>query len=212
MSRGQRNGSLRSLIRFSWPEPLLFHLSSRGWVDPVPDPLFLRKSGSAGNRTRNLWIFSRKLWPLDHRGGQLNNIFNYCIYKWDGLAYFSAQQKLRGRYKIPQQYTQIVMTFLPPLYAFPLVSIGCYCHSWFSNHLPVLTRNASTENTLIIKIVIYGYRGSYRHVIQIMSVITWLAHYFTAVAVPLRLKRIFISLLSLFWKKNENNLSVCLIG
>jgi hypothetical protein len=28
------------------------HLYSRGWVDPVRDPLLLRKSGSAGNRTR----------------------------------------------------------------------------------------------------------------------------------------------------------------
>jgi hypothetical protein len=28
------------------------HLYSRGWVDPVPDPLLLRKSGSAKNRTR----------------------------------------------------------------------------------------------------------------------------------------------------------------
>jgi hypothetical protein len=27
-------------------------LYSRGWVDPVPDPLPLRKSGIAGNRTR----------------------------------------------------------------------------------------------------------------------------------------------------------------
>jgi hypothetical protein len=27
-------------------------LYSRGWVDPVPDPLLLRKCGSAGNRTR----------------------------------------------------------------------------------------------------------------------------------------------------------------
>jgi hypothetical protein len=27
-------------------------LYSRGWVDPVPDPLLLRQSGSAGNRTR----------------------------------------------------------------------------------------------------------------------------------------------------------------
>jgi hypothetical protein len=27
-------------------------LYSRGWVDPVPDPLLLIKSGSAGNRTR----------------------------------------------------------------------------------------------------------------------------------------------------------------
>jgi hypothetical protein len=26
-------------------------LYSRGWVDPVPDPLLLRESGSAGNRT-----------------------------------------------------------------------------------------------------------------------------------------------------------------
>jgi hypothetical protein len=34
-------------------------LYSRGWVDPVPDPLLLRKSGSAGNRTRDLWILAR---------------------------------------------------------------------------------------------------------------------------------------------------------
>jgi hypothetical protein len=45
-------------------------LSSRGWVDPVPDPLLLRKSGRAGHRTWDLWICSQKLWPLDHRGGQ----------------------------------------------------------------------------------------------------------------------------------------------
>jgi hypothetical protein len=44
-------------------------LPSRGWVDPVSDPLLLRKSGSAGNRTRDLWICSQKFWPLDHRGG-----------------------------------------------------------------------------------------------------------------------------------------------
>jgi hypothetical protein len=42
-------------------------LYSKGWVDPVPDPLLLRKSGS-GNRTWNLWICSQELWPLDHRG------------------------------------------------------------------------------------------------------------------------------------------------
>jgi hypothetical protein len=38
-------------------------------VDPVLDPLFLRKSGSAGNRARDLWICSQELRPLDHRGG-----------------------------------------------------------------------------------------------------------------------------------------------
>jgi hypothetical protein len=38
-------------------------------VDPVPDPLLLRKSGSAGNRTRDFWVSSQELWPLDHKGG-----------------------------------------------------------------------------------------------------------------------------------------------
>jgi hypothetical protein len=33
-------------------------LYSRGSVDSVPDPLLLRKSDSAGNRTRDLWICS----------------------------------------------------------------------------------------------------------------------------------------------------------
>jgi hypothetical protein len=42
------------------------YLSSRGWVDPVPDPLLLRKSGSARNRTRDVCVWSQKLWPLDH--------------------------------------------------------------------------------------------------------------------------------------------------
>jgi hypothetical protein len=30
-------------------------------VDPVPDPLLLRKSSRAGNRTRDLWVSSQKL-------------------------------------------------------------------------------------------------------------------------------------------------------
>jgi hypothetical protein len=63
--------------RFSKPEPLFFfqaapQLSSRGWVDPVPDPLLLRKSGSARNRriplstSRNQSTPSRRIyqgWP-----------------------------------------------------------------------------------------------------------------------------------------------------
>jgi hypothetical protein len=32
------------------------------------DPLLLRKSGSAGTWTWDLWIWSQELWPLDHRG------------------------------------------------------------------------------------------------------------------------------------------------
>jgi hypothetical protein len=36
-------------------------------VDPVPDPLLLRKSGSAGNRTRDLWVSSQELTTRLHR-------------------------------------------------------------------------------------------------------------------------------------------------
>jgi hypothetical protein len=47
----------RPYSRISRPEPLFYfraapQLYSRGWVDPVPDPLLLRKSRSTGNRTR----------------------------------------------------------------------------------------------------------------------------------------------------------------
>jgi hypothetical protein len=49
-------------------------LYSRGWVNPVPDPLLLRKSGSAGNSTRDLWICSQELRPPDHRGGPLKTL------------------------------------------------------------------------------------------------------------------------------------------
>jgi hypothetical protein len=57
VSRSQRGGSPTALIPVTRPEPLLFYqvapqLYPRGWVDPVPDPLLLRKSGSTGNRTR----------------------------------------------------------------------------------------------------------------------------------------------------------------
>jgi hypothetical protein len=43
-------------------------------MDPVPDPLPLRKSGRAGNRTRDLWLSSQKLLLLDHRGGHTEYI------------------------------------------------------------------------------------------------------------------------------------------
>jgi hypothetical protein len=86
VSRGQRNGSPRPLISVyrTWIATYFIQvapqLTSRGWVYPVPDPLPLRKCGSAGNRTRDLCICSQKLWPLDHRSGQdtfiqLTNVF-----------------------------------------------------------------------------------------------------------------------------------------
>jgi hypothetical protein len=39
-------------------------------VDPVPDPMLLRKCGSAGNRTQDPWVSSQELCLLDYRGGR----------------------------------------------------------------------------------------------------------------------------------------------
>jgi hypothetical protein len=53
-------------------------LYSRGWVDPVPDPLLLRKSGNDWNRNPDLWICSQELWSLDRRNGaKTNNRLRY---------------------------------------------------------------------------------------------------------------------------------------
>jgi hypothetical protein len=101
VSRGQRNGSPRPYSRFCRPEPLLFHpkLYSRGWVDPVPNPLLLRKSGRARTRTRDLWICSQELWPLDHRGGSC--VIYTISHKWNIVrfpqSWVTHQMKWRRR-------------------------------------------------------------------------------------------------------------------
>jgi hypothetical protein len=56
VSRSQRGESLAAVISFLDRSRYFFfqvapQLYSRGWVDPVADPLLLRKSGSAGNWT-----------------------------------------------------------------------------------------------------------------------------------------------------------------
>jgi hypothetical protein len=58
---------------------LALQLYSRGWVDPVPDPLLLGKSGRAGSRARDLWICSQELWPLDRRAGHSGLIYEYVL-------------------------------------------------------------------------------------------------------------------------------------
>jgi hypothetical protein len=78
VSRGQR-GEFRAVVNLSFLDrsryfsfKYLLICPHKGWVDPVPELLLLRKSGSVGNRTRNLWVWSQEDWPLDHRGGQLS--------------------------------------------------------------------------------------------------------------------------------------------
>jgi hypothetical protein len=55
------------LLACKWTIPTEHPLLVGGWVDSVPDPL-LRKSGSTGNQTWDLWICGQELWPLGHRG------------------------------------------------------------------------------------------------------------------------------------------------
>jgi hypothetical protein len=61
-------------------------------VDQIADRLFLRKSGSARNRTRDIWICSQELCPLDHRGGPSNrnhtlNYFSRMLLKFNNRLY-----------------------------------------------------------------------------------------------------------------------------
>jgi hypothetical protein len=74
MSLGQRGGSL-TVVNLSFldrsryfPFKWLLIYPQKGWVDPVPDVLLLRKSGSVGNRTRHLWICSQGFCSLDQKG------------------------------------------------------------------------------------------------------------------------------------------------
>jgi hypothetical protein len=67
MPRGQRGGS-PTVVNLSFLDRSRYfffqvapHLFSRGLVDPIPDPLILRKSDSAGNGTQDLWVSSHEL-------------------------------------------------------------------------------------------------------------------------------------------------------
>jgi hypothetical protein len=72
----------RSRYYFFQVAPQLY---SRGWADPVPDPL-LRKYGSAGNRTRTAGSAARNSWPLDHRCGRMGYT-PYIIQPWRRRQY-----------------------------------------------------------------------------------------------------------------------------
>jgi hypothetical protein len=78
-------------------------------VHPVPDPFLLRKSGSAENRTRDLWICSQKLSPLDHSGGPQE--YNICtkvigLYTGNSLLCFGKDllRTIMLQYKITYYY------------------------------------------------------------------------------------------------------------
>jgi hypothetical protein len=95
VSRGQRGGSatdvkLSFLDRsryFSFKELLIY--PHKGWVDPVPDPLPLRKSCRAGSRTRDLWVSSQKVWRTEKLKVKHTYIGN-CRLCWKEEAVYEA--------------------------------------------------------------------------------------------------------------------------
>jgi hypothetical protein len=64
-------------------------------VDPVPDPLFLRTPGSAGSRTRDFWMYSQELRPLDHKIFKIVNSKSGCPFLVV-LGYFEFRKKENG--------------------------------------------------------------------------------------------------------------------
>jgi hypothetical protein len=122
VSRGQRNRSPCIFGSLDRSRYYLFQvapqLHSWGWVDLIPDPLLLRRSGSAGNRSRDLWICSQELWPLDHRGSpkchSAKQMFCSDINTTKGLwildvseRYLEAHQRkemLESRRRLQEQY------------------------------------------------------------------------------------------------------------
>jgi hypothetical protein len=74
-------------------------LHSRGWVDPVADPLLF--FCSADNRTRDLRIFSQELWPLDHRGGPRNRVAQLYLRALGSLYVASYDSSGRTECAIP---------------------------------------------------------------------------------------------------------------
>jgi hypothetical protein len=65
--RGHRDRSLRPYSRISRPEPLLFLASSSSIVPPFQTRYFSENLVAQESKP-DLWICSRELWPLNHRG------------------------------------------------------------------------------------------------------------------------------------------------
>jgi hypothetical protein len=76
MSRGQRGGSLTVLNLSFLSSSSSFILAKAEWT-PFQTHCYWEKSGSAGNRTRDLCVSSQELWPLDQRGGHFTTKVNF---------------------------------------------------------------------------------------------------------------------------------------
>jgi hypothetical protein len=73
-------------------------------VDPVLDlPLLPSESGSAANRTWDLWVCSQVLWLLAHRGGRYGDSFTFYLYFHSGIFFFTLSIYGRTRCNLGHQ-------------------------------------------------------------------------------------------------------------
>jgi hypothetical protein len=146
---------MRSYSRFSRPEPLLFHSSNSSIIltrlsGPRSRPTTSQKnSGSAGNQTWVLWICSRKLWPLDHRGGlsvseqvKYSAAFKVLLYSQDlSLTWTTAESTPHLTFILYKSLIRVwIHQAVSSIQTFPL---NCYTHfscpyATFSAHLVCL--------------------------------------------------------------------------
>jgi hypothetical protein len=95
-------------------------LYSRGWVDPVPDPLLLRKSGRTGNQILTSGSVARN---SDHRGGllmliilcHLNFYDNVCINILSGTYYLKTVTKFSNLYDVSTYYDNLYYGWVHPV-------------------------------------------------------------------------------------------------
>ena len=110
-------------------------------MDPVPNPLLLRKSGSAGNRTRDFCICSQKLWPLDHRGGAIETM------KSKGMSPSSRKPLWKKRKSCMGK------NFLlwPQCSKNPYLLVSWICETWYLNNAHrILGRSPTTSKHISI--------------------------------------------------------------
>jgi hypothetical protein len=111
--RGQRGGSPTAVNLFSRQQPLFLLSSSSSFMltraqwNSFQTQFYTENLVAPGNRTRDLWVCSQKLWPLDHRGGtklKTRSCFilkviafviffaSCCIYNWEPVGSFWCRQ------------------------------------------------------------------------------------------------------------------------
>jgi hypothetical protein len=95
-----------SYLKDKWrPRSRKIEINGRGVSPRWPcDTLLSAKVGSAKNRTRDLWVCSQEVWPLDHRGGlhidiehsKISLSYTESSFSWKSRRHPSLDSELLG--------------------------------------------------------------------------------------------------------------------